>query len=149
MSTPTNPFEELERLFERMQANVTEAARWWENGPADVGMEPTASVQIDLENRDDELVLTADLPGFEADDIDLRVTDRMLELSAAREESTEEESNGEYIRRERRRRSVSRSIRLPAAVDENAISANYQNGVLTVDMPKREPVEEGTRIEID
>lgn len=146
MSTPANPFQELERLFERMQENVEEAARWWETGPAD---SETMPVQIDLENRDDELVMTADVPGFEADDIDLRVSDRTVELSATHEESDEAAANGEYVRRERRKTSVARSVRLPAAVDETEISATYQHGVLTVHMPKSEPIEAETRIEIE
>ncbi|MFB6160530.1 MAG: Hsp20/alpha crystallin family protein [Haloferacaceae archaeon] len=152
MTTQTNPFEELERLVERMQANFEETARWWESERAPADRPETAGVQIDLEDTDDELVLTADLPGFEKDDIDVRVTDHSLRLTAEREsEETEEgeEAGGKYIRRERHRKSVGRSIPLPQSVERDGIDATYRNGVLTVRMPKAETIEEGTPIAID
>jgi HSP20 family protein len=146
MPTRGNPFDELDRLLDQMERNFDEAARWWERESADAG---AASVQIDLEDRDDELVLTADLPGFDSDDIDVRVTDRSVSLSAEREATTEEESEGEYVRRERRRTAVSRSLSLPAAVDADAVEASYRNGVLRVRLPKREPGGEGRRIDVE
>lgn len=148
MAKPVNPFDELDRLFERMQQNVEEAARWWEQEPFEGEFGP-GTVQIDLEDREDELVLTADLPGFDTEDIDVRVTDRTLHLEAEREESAEEERDGEFVRRERRLASVARSVPLPESVVEDDIEASYRNGVLTVRMPKREPVESGTAIEIE
>jgi HSP20 family protein len=148
MSKPVNPFDELDRLFERMQENVEEAAQWWEQEPFEGEFGP-GTVQIDLEEREEELVLTADFPGFETDDIDVTLTDRTLRLEAEREETAEEEREGEFVRRERRMASVARSVPLPESVEEDAIEASYQNGVLTVTMPKREPVESGTEIEIE
>lgn len=60
----------------------------------------------------------------------------------------EEDETGEYVRRERRRTSIARSIPLPEAVGAGEISARYTNGVLTVRMPKSEPLTEGTEVEI-
>ncbi|AZH25651.1 Hsp20/alpha crystallin family protein [Haloplanus aerogenes] len=143
-----NPFDELDELFDRMQANMEKAARMWD--PESLGSElPGASaMSIDLEDRGDELVLTGDLPGFETEDIDVRVKERTLHIAAERDETAEEES-GEYVRRERRRTSVSRSIPLPSAIDTDGIAATYNNGVLTVRMPKTEPSSEGTRIDVN
>lgn len=146
MAKRSNPFDELERLLDQMEANFEEAARWWEREPSAT---ETTAVSIDLEDREDELVLTADLPGFDTDDIDVRVTDNTLHLEAEHEEATEEEEEGEYVRRERRRRSVARSVSLPAAVETDDISATYTNGVLRVQMPKSEPSSGGERIEIE
>jgi HSP20 family protein len=140
-----NPFDELDDLFDRMQENVEKAARAWEPGGELPG---ASSMSIDLEDRDDELVLTADLPGFETDDIDVRVNDRTLHVSAERGEETEE-TEGEYVRRERRHTSASRSIRLPTDVDADGVTATYNNGVLTVRLPKAEPSSEGTRIDVN
>lgn len=148
MAKPVNPFDELDRLFERMQQNVEEAAQWWDREPFEDEFDP-GTVQIDLEDREDELVLTADLPGFESADIDVRLTDRTLHLEAEREETAEEEREGEFVRRERHMASVARSVTLPQSVEEEGIEASYQNGVLTVTMPKREPAESGTEIEIE
>lgn len=142
-----NPFRELERLFEQMQENIEDTDRWWE--PESLpGAAETRSIRVDLEDRDGELVLTAELPGFDKDDIDVRVTDRTLRLEAEHEETEADEEEGEFIRRERRRAAVNRSVRLPEAVEIDEITATYNNGVLTVTMPKTEPVTEGTQIEV-
>ncbi|WP_128226397.1 Hsp20/alpha crystallin family protein [Halobacteriaceae archaeon SHR40] len=148
MSKRPNPFNELEQLFEQMQQNFQEAAEMWRPESARTNLPGAGSVQIDLEETEDTLVLTADLPGFTREDIDLSVKDRMLRLDATHEEESEEEREGEYLRRERQRASVSRSITLPETVDTDAVSATYQNGVLTVEMDKREPETEETEIEI-
>jgi HSP20 family protein len=144
MTNPTNPFTEVSRLFERMQSDFEEMARSWSEESEFV----SSSVRVDLEDRDDEFVLTAELPGFEKDDIDVRVTDRTLRLEVEHAEETEEEEEGEYVRRERHRASVARSISLPEAVEADDISATFNNGVLTVQLPKSEPVTQGKQIEI-
>lgn len=143
MTNPTNPFAELNRFFDRMQSDFEEKARSWSEESGVV-----SSVRVDLKDRDDEFVLTAELPGFEKDDIDVRVTDRTLRLEAEHAEETEEEEEGEYVRRERHRASVARSISLPEAVEADDISATFKNGVLTLRLPKSEPVTQGKQIEI-
>lgn len=144
MTKPTNPFNELSRLFERMQSDFEEVARNW----GDESELVSSSVRVDLEDKDDEFVLTAELPGFDKDDIDVRVTDRTLRLEAEHAEETEAEEEGEYVKRERHRASVARSISLPEAVEADDISATFNNGVLTVRLPKSEPVTQGKQIEI-
>jgi len=144
MARPTNPFNEISHLFERMQSDFEEMARTWSEEPEVV----SSSVRVDLEDKDDEFVLTAELPGFEKDDIDVRVTDRTLRLEAEHAEETEEEEEGEYVKRERHRASVARSISLPERVDADEISATFNNGVLTVRLRKSEPMTQGKQIEI-
>lgn len=148
MSRRTDPFSDLGQLFEQIQRNFEEMAGGLEgNGLA---LPATgSSVRIDLKEESDDLVLTAELPGFETDDIDVSLRDRTLHLEAEHEEEAEEEADGEYVRRERRRTSVARSIPLPEAVETEAIEATYNNGVLTVTMPKSEPDSDGNTIEIN
>lgn len=148
MTSPMNPFDELTQLFERMQENFEQMARGYNEEPFMMPSAPS-EMRVDFKDEGEELVLTAELPGFEEDDIDARVADRTLRIAAEHEEETEEETEGEYIRQERRHASVTRSIRLPEAVDKEGISATYNNGVLTVRMPKRDPVTEGTEIDIN
>jgi len=144
MARPTNPFNEISHLFERMQSDFEEMARTWSEEPEVV----SSSVRVDLEDKDDEFVLTAELPGFEKDDIDVRVTDRTLRLEAEHAEETEAEEEGEHVKRERHRASVARSISLPEGVEADEISATFNNGVLTVRLPKSEPMTQGKQIEI-
>lgn len=148
MAKPVTPFDELERLFEQMQENVREMARGLDEDPLE--MAPgTSSVDVDLRDLDEQFVLTAELPGFEKADIDVRVSDRTLRLEAEHREASEEEAPGEFVRRERRRASVARSIPLPGDVETDGIEATYNNGVLTVRLPKSEPVTDGTEIEVE
>lgn len=147
MASSRNPFRELGRLFEQMQENVEDAGQWWQMPALPAGASAASSVAVDLEDAGEEFVLTAELPGFDADDVDVRVTDDTVHLDAEREtEATETE--GEFVRRERRRASVERSIPLPASVHADDVSATFENGLLTVRLPKAEPTSDGTRIEI-
>ncbi|MFW5903421.1 MAG: archaeal heat shock protein Hsp14 [Halolamina sp.] len=135
-----NPFDELEDMIERM-------SRQFEGGVPG-GLPTVGGVAVDVADRDEEYVVTADLPGYETDDIDVTVTDGRLRIEAERETGTEEEGT-DYIFNERRRESVSRTVRLPEPVDEDAVTAKYTNGVLTVTLPKEEVGDEGRHIEIE
>ena len=147
MSSRRNPFEEIERAFERMSRELEDAASQWGAG----ALEPFGSqsdVAIDLVDEEDAFVVTIDVPGFERDEIDLRLADRTLWIECDRDESTEaaEES---YLRQERRHQSVRRSIRLPAPVEPEEVSAKLKNGILTVTVPKAEPKDGSRQIDIE
>lgn len=143
-----NPFDRLDELFERMSRQFEDAARTWESTDLptlDTGFE---SMVIDIADHDDEFVITVDVPGFTKDEIDVRVADQALRIDAEHEETTEE-GDEEYLRKERREKSLHRMVRLPEAIDEGGISATAKNGVLTITVPKSEPMEEAKRIEIE
>jgi len=90
-----------------------------------------------------------DLPGFDREEIDVRLREDTLELSASRE-TAEETGASDFVRCERRRSDVSRSIRLPEPVDAEGTTATHENGVLTVTLPKRTPDESaGTDIPVN
>lgn len=146
MSTRSNPFEELERLFDRLSRQF-EDADWWGGGSPITWPAATSSLAVDLVERDDAFVVTVDLPGFDRDEVDVDVTDHTLRIVAEHEEETEA-SEETYLRRERRQASQRRSVRLPAEVDPDAVEARMRNGVLTVTLPKGE-VAEARRIEIE
>ncbi|GAB6879213.1 Hsp20/alpha crystallin family protein [Halorubrum gandharaense] len=133
-----DPFREIEELFERM-------GREFEEFGSDIEPAVSNDVNVDVAETDDELVVTADLPGFERDEIDVELREDALTIAASHTETVEEEEAGEegeephYHRRERRQRAVSRRIPLPAPVDAEATTAEYDNGVLTVTLPKQSP----------
>ncbi|QLD85867.1 Hsp20/alpha crystallin family protein [Natronomonas halophila] len=137
-----NPFDEIERMFDRMSNRLE---------PFDEGVFE-GSVAVDIEETDDAYVVTADLPGFDRDDIDVELAGDRLTLSATHTEAESEEGDedgGRYLRRERRQQSVSRSVRLPEPVDEDATEAEYNNGVLTVTLPKEAEGDSGHDIPIN
>ena len=138
-----NPFEELEQLFDRMNRQFEQS------GDAEGGMWGMNRMSIDVEDRDDELIVTADLPGFEKEDLEVKLSEDVLKIEADREEQTEQTGDeGEYIRQERRQRSMSRSVRLPEPVNEDEVDARYKNGVLTITLPKRHADSESRSIDI-
>ncbi|AQS53278.1 18 kDa heat shock protein [Jeotgalibaca dankookensis] len=93
---------------------------------------------VDIKEKEDAYTLEADLPGLTKEDIQLDYTNNVLSISAHQETNKEEKDDeGNYIRRERSSRSYSRQF-LIKNVDEDAIKASFENGVLTVDLPKKE-----------
>jgi HSP20 family protein len=90
---------------------------------------------LDLSETDDAVELRMDLPGMDAKDIDVQVNQNMLTVSGQRGEQSEEKGRT-FHRVERRSGSFSRTITLPCPVKEDAIAAQYRDGVLTVQLPK-------------
>ncbi len=136
-----NPFEDLEDVLERVSRQV-------EEGMTGGGLQIPSQVPADVVDTGEEFVVSADLPGYETDDIDLTLTDGTLRLEASRTDDREVEE-GEYLRRERSQQAVSRRLRLPEPVEEEAVAAGYEDGVLTVHLPKVSGSEGSKSIDID
>lgn len=117
-------------------------------GMGGTGTSMAEPMAVDVAERDDEFVVTAETPGFDREDLELTLSDQSLRITANREESTDE-NDETYIRRERSRRSMSRTVPLPEEVDESGASAEFNNGVLTVTLPKRRDGEDSRSIEIE
>ncbi len=92
---------------------------------------------VDIYETENELVLKADLPDINEKDLDIRLENNTLTIQGERkfERQVSEEN---YLRVERAYGSFTRSFALPSSVNPDQIHAEYQNGVLTVRMPKRE-----------
>ncbi len=105
--------------------------------------------RTDIRNNEDAYLLEAELPGFAKEDISLDIKDGILTIRAESQMAKEEKDEmGNYIRRERRFGSVSRSFDV-SGIDEENISAQYQDGILKLRLPKVAPVlPETRRIEI-
>ncbi len=92
---------------------------------------------VDLLEEEGQYVLRADLPGLGEEDVKIEVEDHVLSISGER--SSEHEHYGEGYRRvERASGSFRRSLRLPEGIEEDAIEARFENGVLEVVIPKPE-----------
>ena len=106
--------------------------------------------RTDIRDAGDRFVLEAELPGFDKGDIKLDVKDGILTISAQHDENKDEKDDkGSYIRRERRYGSFTRSFDV-TGVDEEHITASYNNGVLELNLPKAVPVvPEAKRIAIE
>ena len=92
---------------------------------------------MDLVETDDHLVLRADLPGMSEEDIEIEIKDNVLTVSGERKAEEEKREEG-YYRVERAFGSFSRSLTLPEGVKVDAVTANFDRGVLEVSVPKPE-----------
>jgi HSP20 family molecular chaperone IbpA len=96
-----------------------------------------AMVQNHIRETEDRFEVTVDLPGMRSDDVELTFEDGTLTIRGQREFSRRED-DGHYHRIERSYGSFARSVRLPRVADPERIEASFDNGVLTVLVPKRE-----------
>lgn len=132
MTDDNDPFAEIEQLFEQF---------------TDVGTSFGNEIPVDVIDGDDELLVRADLPGRDAETIDVQLRDnRQLRIEGG---PPVDEASGQYRRRERTGDSVERVIRLPEVVDESATEASYDRGVLTVRLPKPDEDGPGTEIPVE
>ena len=104
------------------------------------------SPPVDVEETADDLVLTAELPGMKSEHIDIELEDGVLTIQGEKKEETKDEGT-QGLLYERRWGSFTRRFTLPRAVDANNITANYENGILTIRVPKAEEAK-GRKIEI-
>ncbi|MFZ3199657.1 MAG: Hsp20/alpha crystallin family protein [Candidatus Acidiferrales bacterium] len=91
---------------------------------------------VDIYETENELVLKADLPDINEKDLDVRIENNMLTIHGERKFEQEVKEDN-YLRMERTYGSFNRSFSLPNTVNSEAIKAEYKNGVLTVELPKR------------
>jgi HSP20 family protein len=101
---------------------------------------------MDLVETEDHLVLRADLPGIREEDVNIEIKDGALTVSGERKSEHEEKGEG-FFRVERSFGSFSRSMTLPQGIDTDAVSAQFDRGVLEVKIPKPEE-RKPTRVEI-
>ena len=118
--------EQVNRLFGNVLEHSGEESNLTSWAPA-----------VDIYETEHELVVKADLPDIDPKDLDIRVENNILTIRGERkfEKKVNEEN---YLRVERAYGSFSRSFSLANTVNSEAIKADYQNGVLTLTVPKRE-----------
>lgn len=100
-------------------------------GPAGFQHAPT----VDMSESDDGYTVTAELPGLDENDLDVSLVGDVLTIKGEKREEKEEKEK-EFHLKERRYGQFRRSFKLPDDVNSNKISADFQQGVLTVDLPK-------------
>ncbi|MEA3281858.1 MAG: Hsp20/alpha crystallin family protein [Euryarchaeota archaeon] len=139
-----DPFEELRRMQEWMNGAFRESGqivpgRLLPSGTREGAME-AVTPSMDLQDMEDKIVVTADVPGVDKGDVTVEVRGDMLEITAEKKEEKEEKGEG-YIRRERGYSGFYRRIPLPAEVDSAKVDATLKDGVLRIEMVKTAPSE--------
>jgi HSP20 family protein len=138
--TTWKPFREVApfRDFERMRRNMD---RLWdsffERGVRGADEDGEWLPYLDVAETKDEIVVKAEVPGMDAKDIDISLSDGLLTIKGEKKQEREEKEENYHLV-ERSYGAFTRSIRLPKEVQSDKISASYKNGVLKVTLPKSE-----------
>lgn len=119
--------EEFDELFNRLSAD-------WEGGK---WLTKEFTPACDLSETADAFKVRMDVPGIKPDDITVQVTGDTVQISGERKEEKEEKGKT-WHRLERRSGSFSQMLRLPSAVNEEKVQAEFSDGVLTITLPKTE-----------
>ena len=128
---------EMERFFDRFPESV------WEPFATTAGdWAPT----LDVSETKDAMVVKAELPGVDPEELEIMLTGDLLTLKGEKEKKTEEKEE-RYHRLERTYGAFLRSVRLPMAVDGSKVTATFKNGELVVTLPKT-PASKGTMIPV-
>ncbi len=118
----------MDRLFEQ---SIVRPLAW----PAST--ENISALALDVLEDDEDVTVRASIPGVDPEDIDISITGDVLSIQGETREEKEKE-RGDYHLRERRYGAFQRAIRLPERVDADAAEAEFENGVLTLTLPKVE-----------
>jgi HSP20 family protein len=121
------PFwREMDNFWNRFFTEMPMAERAWEWSP-----------DVDISETDGNVMVKAELPGLEAKDIDVDISGDVLTLRGDKK-MEEEKKEERYYCRERFSGSFQRSFQLPSRVQSDKVDAKFENGVLTVNLPKSE-----------
>jgi HSP20 family protein len=136
-------------LVGRMMADMD---RWFGGGFGDFGrfegsLGSEWNPQIEVLQRNGNLVVRADLPGLKPEDVEVRVEDDILTVRGERKYEHEDEREGIY-HCERSYGRFERSVALPRGVDPNAIDAKFDNGVLEISAPLPKEQARGRTIDV-
>ncbi|MBQ9181826.1 MAG: Hsp20/alpha crystallin family protein [Bacilli bacterium] len=108
-------------------------------------------MRTDIKEKKDEYVIDIDLPGFSKENINLSLKNGYLDVSAKVEQNNDDEEESKFVRRERFYGECSRSFYVGDDITEEDINAEFKNGILKIEIPKKEEVkklDETKQIEI-
>lgn len=134
-----DPMEELQSMRERMDRMFDDSHNRLRSSPFFNKELHTNGImpQTNLEEKDDRYIVTMNIPGSDKAEIKVDLKDDTLVVSAKTKRSSREKKGKNFLRMERRTGSFYRSLDLPGAVDESAMDTKYEDGVLTIVLPKQ------------
>ena len=126
--------------FRTLVEMENEMDRWLQQSPMDWPVEYNGfdfSPSCDIKENDKEFIVKFDIPGVKKDQVSIEIENNRLTVSGERKEEKEEKDEKHFLS-ETYHGSFMRSFNLPSAVDEDKVDAKYQDGVLTIKVPKTE-----------
>ena len=125
------------RDLRQMEDTVNRLLRGFGSAPVYRELAEDWNILIDVIQKKDDIIVEASIPGVKPEGIDVAIEDNVLTLRAERKPTTEGQDIA-YLIQERPAGSFYRALRLPDTVDANKIESHYENGVLTITLPKAE-----------
>lgn len=132
-----SPFMEMERMFDNYLSRdwLHPFHMGWPSLPKMAAPFAGKTPSVDVIDRDNEVIVKAELPGVDKKDIDISVTQNTVTIKGTTSHE-EKEEKGDYYRCEMSRGSYSRTLSLPADVDEGKSKARFKDGILELSLPK-------------
>lgn len=142
--------QEMDRLFDRFSGGFesmslqpfTHMQRLWSPG-----MTGFASLAVDVAENEKAYTITAELPGVDEKDVQVSVDDDMLVIKGEKHQEKEEKNKNHYVS-ERSYGAFQRMFSLPRDTDGAKVEARFQNGVLTVSVPKSAEKQQTRKVEV-
>ncbi len=131
--TPWEPFRDMRRMHDSLD-RMFDRALMGSPLAEDLSF---GSMPIDLYETDEDVIVKAAAPGMKPEDLEISITGDRLNIRGELSEEHEDKQPKYYLR-ERRYGSFSRSVSLPASVDGSKADAEFENGILTLKIPKKE-----------
>jgi HSP20 family protein len=148
-----NPFAEMEKRFRELEKRFEDIfpydwgmpTRWEMPEWSRLSKMEIKVPKVDIVDRDDDILVRADVPGVKKENLDVSLTDNTITIKGSTSEEKKEEK-GDYYRSETMKGSFSRTMSLPSDVDGNKASTSFKDGVLEVVVPK---VDKARRIKVN
>jgi len=135
-----HPLEEMERMMERVFGDFPRRGwlrPWRAEWPAWDEIPELRMPKVDVIDREEDVLVRAELPGVEKKDLEISTTDTTVTIKATTRHE-EKEEKGDYYRCEISRGSIARTVALPAEVKSDKAKASLKDGVLELTLPKVE-----------
>lgn len=132
-----SPFDEMERFFEnQFPTSWMHPLQWTHPSWSKLGAPFEGKMpNVDVIDREKEIVVKAELPGVDKKDLDISVTKNTVTIKGSTSHE-EQEEKGNYYRSEISRGSYSRTLTLPSDVNEDKAKADFKDGILELTLPK-------------
>lgn len=137
------PFEEIQKEMDRL---FNDAFRGLNREQSEASI---LSPEVDIYEKDNNVIIEMDIPGIDKDQLEIKVEDDILSIRGEKKLEREDKSK-DYHRYERCCGAFQRVFRLPEYVNSEEIRARYEDGVLKIELPKKEEVKkEAVKVKID
>ncbi len=134
-----SPFDEMDRMFSRLMGGGWMRPFAWDRPVWREMMEPLERnlPRMDVIDRDDDILVRAEVPGVDKKDLDVSLVDNLLTVQGSVKHE-EKEQKGDYYRCETSQGTFSRTVAIPCKVDASKVSASMKDGMLEITLPKIE-----------